>query len=131
VRGALKYKQHNPDHVKNIDQYCIICKDWSLHHEKSVEARKTYENSVDENKIQDYHQSGTVVYSMDLQKVMMLPQMEQFKEVVFSKRIVVFNESFVPLGTKQNLSQLHACGMKESLGERKRILLVRCKPFLN
>jgi hypothetical protein len=29
----------------------------------------------------------------------MLPRLDMFKAVLFTKRIVVFNESFVPLGT--------------------------------
>lgn len=52
----------------------------------------------EEKNDEDFQRSKTVTYSMDLQRVIMLPQMEQFKEVVFTKRIVVFNESFVPVG---------------------------------
>nr|CAI5869876.1 unnamed protein product [Callosobruchus analis] len=87
--------------------------------EKYKKARKMYEKSVDEATIEQYNQSGTVVYSMDLQKVMMLSYMEQFKDVVFTKRIVVFNESFVPVGKKQKLQTI-ACLWHEGISGRKK-----------
>jgi len=114
---CTKFKLHNPDHTKQIDETCVECNEWSLHHQKYTEAREMYEKSVNLENIDEYHQS--VVYSMDLQKVMMLPQMEQFKEVVFTKRIVVFNESFVPVGKKQKIVPI-ACLWHEGISGRKK-----------
>lgn len=116
---CTKFKLHNADHVKNIDQSCLLCTEWELHHEKFQKARQMYAKSVDDTKIEEYHQSGTVVYAMDLQKVMMLPQMEQFKEVVFTRRIAEFNESFVPLGKKQTIEPI-ACLRHEGISGRKK-----------
>nr|CAI5847249.1 unnamed protein product [Callosobruchus analis] len=39
-----------------------------------------------------------MIISADLQKVIMLPRAEMFKEIIFMPRIIVFNESFVPVG---------------------------------
>ncbi|KAK9694956.1 hypothetical protein QE152_g33190 [Popillia japonica] len=45
--------------------------------------------------------------SADLQKVIMLPRAEMFKEVLFIPRIVAFNESIVPIGkNRSNLKPL-------------------------
>ncbi|KAJ8870778.1 hypothetical protein PR048_027077 [Dryococelus australis] len=44
----------------------------------------------------------TSYYSADLQKVIMLPRMDTLKTVMFTRRIVAFNESFVPLGGTNN-----------------------------
>lgn len=65
---CTKFKLHNADHVKNIDQSCLLCTEWELHHDKFQKARQMYAKSVDDTKIEEYHQSGTVIYSMDLQK---------------------------------------------------------------
>ena len=42
-------------------------------------------------------------YSIDLRKVIMIPRMPVIKAVVFTKRITLYNETFVPIGTKKNL----------------------------
>lgn len=42
-----------------------------------------------------------VCYSADLQKVIMLPRLDQYKVALFTPRIIAFNESFVPVGKKQ------------------------------
>ena len=41
------------------------------------------------------------VWSADLQKVIMLPAMTGLKKSIFCKRIVLFNETFAPLGGKK------------------------------
>lgn len=43
-----------------------------------------------------------IYYSVDLQKVIMLPRMDQYKVSIFCPRIIAFNESFVPLGSSKN-----------------------------
>lgn len=39
---------------------------------------------------------------MDLEKVIMLPRLEQFKLVTFTPRITMYNECFVPLKNLTN-----------------------------
>lgn len=92
---------HDAEHVKNPDDSCLECQEWIKHHNRYKEARHFYEQAKTEENIEELQRSKTVIYSMDLQKVIMLPQMEQFKEVVLTKRIDVFNESFVPVGKQQ------------------------------
>jgi len=46
------------------------------------------------------------VLSVDLDKDVMLPCLDMFKNVLVTQRIIAFNESFVPLGKKQELRPL-------------------------
>ncbi|KAL1492273.1 hypothetical protein ABEB36_012748 [Hypothenemus hampei] len=41
------------------------------------------------------------IYCADLEKVIMLPRLEMFKSAIFTHRLSVYNESFVPVGKKQ------------------------------
>lgn len=94
-----KFHQHNKDHTsENLNPDCIVCNEWSTHHKKYVQARGKY-NIDDENA---YVSSDTAYYSCDLQKVIMLPQMNEFKVVAFTRRIIAFNQSFVPIGSSQS-----------------------------
>lgn len=65
-----------------------------------------------------------ILVSTDLQKVVMLPRMEQFKEVLFTKRLRVFNQTFAPLGSTKKIQFSHAFGTMPLLGEKKRTLSV-------
>lgn len=71
------------------------------HKFKFVEARTLYQSSVSETSKEAFGNDKAVVYSMDLQKDIMLPQIDEFKECLFTKRIVALNESFVPVGRCQ------------------------------
>lgn len=62
-----------------------------------MEARQNYRRHNDSK----YFCSKNVCYSVDLQKVIMLPRMDGIKKVIFTKRIISFNESFVPMGENQ------------------------------
>lgn len=50
---------------------------------------------------------------------MMLPQMEQFKVVVFTQELSYSISHFFLLGRSKKLSPLHAYDIKGSLGEKK------------
>lgn len=80
---------------------CNDCQSYQKHKNQYTNARLEYQQDS-ELSIND---TSTAYYSADLQKVVMLPRMEGFKVVVFTRRIIVFNESFVPLKktTKNNL----------------------------
>lgn len=126
------HKNHNSDHYKEPDHSCDQCQLWLKHKEKYSEARKLYQIHIDKLNSQEYNEmsNGTVVYSMDLQKVLMLPMMEQFKEVIFTKRIVVFNESFVPLGTQnKNLKPIACIWHEGCLGRRKEDIISAVHSF--
>lgn len=50
----------------------------------------------------------------------MLPRLEMFKSAIFAHRIVSYNESFVPVGKKQNIqSPLLPFGTNPCLGDLK------------
>ena len=46
---------------------------------------------------------NTSFFSVDLQKVIMLPKLPGVKTVVFTKRIIAYNLTFAPLGDKKRL----------------------------
>lgn len=88
------FQEHNKDHIESQDQTCDTCKQYLSHKNNYTTSRINYkfdaENSANE--------TDTKYYSVDLQKVIMLPRMEQYKAAIFCSRIIAFNESFVPLG---------------------------------
>ncbi|KAG5866606.1 hypothetical protein JTB14_035084 [Gonioctena quinquepunctata] len=47
----------------------------------------------------------------DLQKVIMLPRADMFKEVIFTPRIIAFNESFVPVREVHEVCQTSGSNM--------------------
>ena len=76
---------------------CADCVDFELHIKTATEARERYR----EEKNREWTDNEKVV-SVDMQKVIMLPRLPGLKVVVFCKRIVVFNETFAPVGGSKN-----------------------------
>ena len=76
---------------------CIKCNHWIEHKNRSQLARESYK--TDATKIWPSHFS---VKSVDLQKVMMLPRMPLIKSAAFTRRIVVFHETFASIGSKKD-----------------------------
>lgn len=120
---------HNKDQLQEGCEYCVNYKN---HIEKANNSRKEYRKDVNaamENikfKITD-----EIFYSAELQKVIMLPRLDTFKEVIFTPRLIVFNESFVPLGKMCPQSVNFACLWHEAIaGRKKKILLVAFTHFL-
>ena len=96
-----KYKIHTKSDPCG-DNNCEIYSYYFIHKEKYTSARKMYDDHAEKSKVCP---SDTIYYTVDLQKVIMLPQMECFKTCIFTKRIVVFNQSFVPIGSMQKASR--------------------------
>ena len=71
---------------------CDDCSQFEKHFSMAVAGRKEYEK--DKRRKWD---AGELVVSVDLQKVIMLPRLPG-KTFIFCKRIVVFNETFAPVG---------------------------------
>jgi len=46
----------------------------------------------------DGEANDKLVYTLDLQKIMLLPRLEQFKEAIFCRRLVTFHETLAPAG---------------------------------
>lgn len=81
------------DARKQIDEDCTICADWAGHHRKYKAARELY------NEHKEAVQSDSQkYYSADLEKVIMLPRLDMFKAAIFCSRLVLFNETFAPVG---------------------------------
>ncbi|XP_039282015.1 uncharacterized protein LOC120350888 [Nilaparvata lugens] len=80
----------------NLQSECTKCSEWKIHLDLAKTARELYKEHLRLYKNHD----NTVCYTADLQKVIMLPRMESFKAVLFAKRLVAYNESFVPVGEK-------------------------------
>ena len=81
---------------------------------RAREARERYRQDTDVDS-----SSQHAIFSADLEKVVMLPRLHMFKNVLFTQRIIAFNESFVPLGSKQEL-RLFAVIWHEAIAGRKR-----------
>ena len=45
------------------------------------------------------HEKGELVVSTDMQKVVMLPRLPGLKQAIFCRRLVVFHQTFAPIGT--------------------------------
>lgn len=91
------FNLHNPEHKQDsLNLECDICNSWSDHINKAKMSRDFYRQYADSDLDVD-----TICVSVDLQKVIMLPRIDTFKSVVFTKRLTTYNESFVPVGTKQ------------------------------
>ena len=72
---------------------CTKCHDWAHHIVRVDIARALYRKDGKESV-----QGGDPVYSADLEKVIMLPRLPGNKTAVFTRRIVLFNETFAPAG---------------------------------
>ena len=73
------------------------CMKYIIHKQKASISRQHY----DADKKKDT-QPGTEVYvSANVQKVLMLPAMTGVKSCVFTNRLVVFHETFAPLGEQK------------------------------
>lgn len=86
------FKSHNENAC--TQEECESCIQQKKHKLRYTETRTEYQNDKDLASTDNQ----SVYYSVDLQKVIMLPRMDQFKRCIFCPRIITFNESFVPLG---------------------------------
>jgi len=100
-----EWKQHDADYSKDtlnvFSNTCNVCQKYEVHLELYTQARSLYESHKKE-----LNSDSKLTVSVDLQKVIMLPRMECFKAAIFTKRIIVFNESFVPIGNKNKIKPL-------------------------
>ena len=72
---------------------CNTCDNYTTHISKAIEARSMYKAEKDRK-----WEPNEVVISVDMQKVIMLPRLPGLKQVVFCKRLVLFNETFASIG---------------------------------
>lgn len=122
-----KFIIHNPHREMIRHRNCTPCKDYEEHHNRYILARKKYEEDAN-NQTQKKNDSNTVIFAVDLEKVIMLPRMEEFKTVMFCPRLIVFNQSFVPIGDKHihELGLTFAALWHEATSGRKKEDIVSC-----
>ena len=92
---------HKPEEVPNDGKEnnkrtydnCESCGDFISHIKTASQARESYRRDKDRELNDD-----ELIASVDMQKVIMLPRIPGLKVVVFCKRIVLFNETFAPVG---------------------------------
>lgn len=119
-----KYYIHNPDYKEKSHRNCLECKDYAQHHQRYILARQEYKKDVDK---QNEINADSAYFSADLEKVIMLPRIDEFKIVMFCPRIIVFNESFVPIGDKKNTTtKTYAAIWHESVSGRKMHDIASC-----
>lgn len=80
VCESLKIHEHSKDNLVND---CEICQTYFVHKEKADVARALYQ----EHAKKEFDEKSIYV-TVDLQKVIMLPRVDTFKKVLFTKRIV-------------------------------------------
>lgn len=109
-----QFKLH--EHNKNsIQEDCETCITWKKHEIKYTDARNLYKiHSSQKDNIND-----CVTVSADLQKVIMLPSAEMFKKVIFTRRIIAYHESFVPVGCNSNIKPLACIWHEGTTGRNK------------
>lgn len=95
VMKVCEYFSIHSEICKNVVD-CVKCHEFEKHKKKNELSRDAYVS--DKNVIEN---SKHVV--ADLQKIIMLPRLEQFKQVIFTKRIVAYNQSFVTVGNKNKM----------------------------
>lgn len=72
-------KQHNPDHKKDLlDPNCEECKSWNKHILRAESARKCYRKDAESK---EWLPKKRMCISVDLQKVVMIPRIDTFKQV--------------------------------------------------
>jgi len=121
------FSLHSAEHTRdNLNQTCDVCIKWQTHIRKAGESRQEYRNdSATEN-----CNSSHVMFSADLQKVIMLPRMESIKTVLFTRRIVAFNDSFVPLGYKTTEKPVAVLWHEAVAGRKKEDIVSAFHAFL-
>lgn len=91
------FNLHNKNHDKNnLDESCDDCTKWRRHNERARKSREKYREDSERGE-----EEREIVYCADLEKVIMLPRLEMFKTAIFTNRLTVYNECFVPVGKKR------------------------------
>ncbi|XP_022160539.1 uncharacterized protein LOC111026717 [Myzus persicae] len=88
VCESLKIHEHSKDQM--VPDF-TVCATYLTHIKKANAARSLYQEHAKNN----YNDEKSIYFSVDLQKIIMLPRLDTFKKVLFIKRIVAYHESFV------------------------------------
>ena len=75
-----------------LNDGCDICTRWKKHATHAKISREEYRRDVNRNKSEN-----TIYFASDME-VIMLPRLPGLKKVIFTRRVILFHESFAPLG---------------------------------
>ena len=94
---------------------CNTCDNYTTRISKAIGARSVYKAE----KVREW-ESNEVVISVDVQKVIMLPRVAGLKQAIFCKRLILFNETFAPVGGKAKGKSIKSTGVlwRESIKGR-------------
>jgi len=113
---CTEFQLHNPLHTQELldenRESCDQCSNWNEHIKRAKQARDEYRKDTEVT-------DAKSVFSADLEKVIMLPRMEMFKSVLFTRRIIAFNESFVPTGKTQKLKPFAVIWHEATAGRKR------------
>ena len=90
--------ENNRRQTEKKMENCQDCIDNKAHLERKRLARKDYH--IDKKLSENKENRENLFFSLDLQKVRMLPEIPGVKAAVFTQRIAADNESFSPIGEK-------------------------------
>ena len=92
---CVEFENHHHEDELN----CRKCKEWKEHNENGKLARRQYmADAIDEDE-------GILYISSDMQKTILLPRMDGTKQCQFTSRLVVFHQTFAPIGSKSSRSE--------------------------
>ena len=96
---CLSFKEHQCEKMaidgSSEDKECEACSSQENHLRAAAKTRAAYKADAAKTVTTD-----EVYFSVDLQKVIMLPRLPGVKTVAFTQRIIAYNETFAPLGDK-------------------------------
>lgn len=125
--GCENFALHDKAHTKNnLNMTCDECRKWHDHIQRADASRAEYRQDRDTVSVS----SNTIIFSADLQKVIMLPRIDVFKTVLFTRRIIAFNESFVPLGSNPLHNPVAVLWHEGIAGRRKEEIVSTFHAFL-
>ncbi|KAF2878920.1 hypothetical protein ILUMI_27244 [Ignelater luminosus] len=121
-----KYEIHRKESSHVLDEDDIVCRDcesFKYHRQKYIKAREIYTSDAKTS-------ANPRVCAADLQKVIMLPRCDTFKEFLFTPRLIAFNQSFVAAGNYK-ISPVAVLWHEAISGRKKNDILSTFYAFLN
>ena len=110
------FNRHDPSHSKNnLSSDCDICYKWSIHIKRAFEAKEMYQQHIAEMSFN----TETVYFTADLQKPVLLPKLFPIKLALFTRKLLAFNKTFVPLGSAENNTRPIVIIWHEAVAGRK------------
>ena len=100
--------------------WCNTCDNYTTHISKAIETQSVVYKA---EKVREWEPSKVVI-SVDMQNIIMLPRLAGLKQAIFYKQLVLFNETFAPVGGKskgKSIKPRECYGMKPSREDLQRM----------